>query len=204
LKNNVCIGENLNNKNNFYIYNDTPNKSLTQVIKEICENEVYKQLDNWYDQDTFQSYYLMSEFFNTSNVYDYKMSHKYNFIFSDRSDIKYFVRVVYNSDDKIYGDHLEIKMGWYDSNGKSQYEEKNKHSIDEYRGNTIAKIYRDEILPFFKTQPLCDILIFKSLHHDIKRYLFSLRMIQKFKEPWFDIIENKPIDIILKRNTKEQ
>ena len=149
--------------------------------------------------NVFESYFLMAELLNPEHAYKYKKENRNLFTFIAKNDIEYFCKIVYQPLEK--NPFLEFKLGWLDESGKHHYEKSdNIEYIDEFRSDTIAKIWRDEILPIYKNQDLTDKLVINPLNKDIKRYLFALKMIQKFKEDWFNIIEDKPKLITLINN----
>ena len=190
----ICIG--INENNDIHFYKIKPNKNIHVILKEMCNNDDYKKLTKWEDINQFESYYLIGELLNPSHSYDYTKIGNSTFTFKDRNDIEYLLKLVYYSKNEEYV--LEFKLGWLDDNGKIHYKKNhNLENIDSFRSDTIAKVWRDEILPLFKKQKLTNILVFNPLNNDIKRYLFSLKMVQKFKKKWFDIIENKPKQIRL-------
>jgi hypothetical protein len=99
----------------------------------------------------------------------------------------------------IDGGYYEIKMGWSDLDGQERYLQQKTRFWDDRRSDTIAKIYRDEIVPAFKKYNgiLSNELIIKPL--DIKRYQFSIRLIKKLSPSNFEIDEsNKPKEIIIR------
>ena len=82
--------------------------------------------------------------------------------------------------------HFEFKVGWFEDNSinKPKYEPQlppNAIGIDNLkRRNTIAKIYRDEILPFFKPQTLKNLKVIK--HISCSRMKFAERLVKKFNK----------------------
>lgn len=165
------------------------------ILSELKNIPEYKTLTKWAEKNEFESYYLMGELLNPSNAYKYQKIGKGRFTFKAKNDVLYFVNLVYQP---TKDPHFEFKLGWIDEKNTPHYEKSdNLNYIDSIRSDTIAKIWKDEILPFFKKQNLSDKIIIKPLNQDIKRYLFALKLVQKFKKKWFDIQEEKPKQITI-------
>ena len=97
--------------------------------------------------------------------------------------------------------YFEVKPGWLDENNKPKYDKLpfKINSIDwDKRSDTVAKIYKDEFLPFFLNQNLTDLLKFKPI--DNQRYYFSLRLVKKYKPTGCEIIEEFPKTITLMKH----
>src|SRR5690606_36386313 len=100
--------------------------------------------------------------------------------------------------------YMEFKTGWVNSDGKIQYEPSippispNSSVIDwDKRSDTVAKIYRDEILPFFKQQLLTNTIIIKPISPS--RMKFDERLVKKYTPNEFKIeFKDKEIQIIKK------
>ena len=168
---------------------------LRQIIKEetqkMSNDPIYNKL-NLVDKNLFESYWLLGELLNPEYSYDYKQEMKGYWIFEDNMGYEFFIRLVYQPVNKGY---WEIKMGWVDLPKQSKYLRQPAREIDEKRSDTIAKIYRDEIIPFFINQDFNNTL--KIIPLDIKRYQFSTRLVKKFTPNNIEIIENSPNEITL-------
>lgn len=174
------------------------NKSeLKQLIKEeiskIAVDSDYIPLPPM-DQNLFESYWMLGELLNPDNAYEYEELGKGYWVFEDIRGYEYFIRVVYQP---VKDGYLEVKMGWVDLPKQEKYLQQPAREIDEGRSDTIAKIYRDEVIPFFQNQNLTDILIISPL--DIKRYQFSIRLALKYTPTQITLIEDKPNKIILRK-----
>ncbi len=168
---------------------------LKEIMASILQNEDYKALTEWVDKNQYGNYVLLGEFLNPNNSFDYWEEFKGYFIFKDDSGYEFYARVMYNV---TKTPHFEMKMGWVDVQGVNQYLRQHAREVDERRTNTVAKIFRDEVLPYFEEQTLSDILVFKPI--DIKRYQFTIRMVKKFTNmEKFDIVENKPYEILIQK-----
>ena len=75
----------------------------------------------------------------------------------------------------------------------------NSNAIDwDKKSDTVAKIFRDEILPLFLSKKL-DVSIMKIIPITMSRYQFAIRLVNKFVDTdKIEIIENKPKEITLK------
>jgi hypothetical protein len=167
---------------------------IKEEIKKIKINSDYVKLISPLDKNLFESYWLLGELLNPDNSYEYTEEKTYFWVFTDNQGYDFFVRMVYQP--VSTGEYWEVKMGWLDLEGKEKYLQQKARGIDEQRSNTIAKIFRDEIIPIFINQEHINTLVIKPL--DIKRYQFSLRMVNKFIPKELKIEENKPYEILIK------
>lgn len=174
---------------------------LKDIFNEIVKDRDYQTLNDKLDKNIFESYYILGELLNPNNSYEYKEHETLDgcWYFIDDHSGEFFVRLIYQP---ILKPYFEIKMGWLDVEDNSDiYKRSSKREIDDKRSDTIAKIYRDEILNRFLvlSQKLnCKELKIKPL--DIKRYQFSIRLISKFTDKNLFIIDetNKPKEIVIK------
>jgi len=173
---------------------------LKQLIKEefskISVDSDYTTL-NILEQNLFESYWLLGELLNPNNAYEYSKVGNGFWVFEDSRGYDYFVRVLFQPTNEGY---LEVKMGWVDLPKQEKYLQQPNREIDEGRSDTIAKIYRDEIIPFFQNQNLNNTMVISPL--DIKRYQFSIRLVRKYTPNSIEIIEDKPNTITLKNKNK--
>jgi hypothetical protein len=102
------------------------------------------------------------------------------YIYKDSLDNLYFARITYSPSSPP---RFEFKVGWFEDNdiSKPKYNPQlppNTTSMDDLkRRNTVAKIYRDEILPYLKdNQKLAKQLDINPISQS--RYIFSQRLIQ--------------------------
>lgn len=130
---------------------------------------------------------------NIENTFEYKYNGKEYAEFTDQEGYDFFVRLV--------PPHFELKMGWKDLEGQKRYLRQPSREIDVRRANTVAKIYKLHLLPFFLEQTLSDVMLVKPL--DSKRYQFSIRMLRKFNnDKEIEIIEDYPTQIqLIKKNS---
>ena len=168
---------------------------LQDIINEIQSDSEYKNL-SLNDKNIYESYAFIGELLTPQNAYSYKESPKGLFVFTDDLGFDYFVRMVFQPTSDPY---FEIKMGWLDLPAQLRYKKQSEREIDERRSDTVAKIYKDEIMPSFINQTHNNKIIIKP--NDIKRYQFSIRLVNKFTPKSLKIIENKPYEIII---TKEK
>ncbi len=178
------------------------NLKLKDIFTNIITDNEYNKLSSEIDRNIFESYYIIGELLNPNNAYEYYNHNTINnmWCFTDDHSGEFFVRLVYQPTTKPY---FEIKMGWLDVDDKNDiYKRSSKREIDSRRSDTVAKIYKNEILKSFidvSNKLNCNELKIKPL--DIKRYQFSIRLINKFTDMnIFDIDEsNKPHEIVIKR-----
>jgi hypothetical protein len=137
---------------------------------------------------------LMVEVVNPDGeVFEYKESNiKGLFVYRDLHNNLYFARIFFNPIED--NPHFEFKTGWFEDNNisKPKYNPHlppNTTGIDNLkRRNTVGKIYRDEILPFFKqNQNLSNKLYIKPISHS--RHIFSQRLVKNHTSPDFNIEE---------------
>lgn len=146
----------------------------------------------------YESWMLMAELLDPAKSYDYQEKMRGLWVFRDRNSIEYFVRLTYQPTTTPF---YEFKMGWFDEGGKPQYHQKTKGEIeiDGFRSDTIAKIYRDEVIPMFLSSEYSGEMHVIPLKEDPARYGFFLRMVKKFPIPNTDIIEDKYKLVIVKK-----
>ena len=178
---------------------------LKQIIKEELDGYFkiypYSELDEWLITEEV----MIGELLNPDYAYPYQGEKGY-YEYKDMNDVTFFVRMSYQSikwDENNEG-YMEFKTGWI-NNGKTTYEpsvppNSNKSSaIDkDRRSDTVAKIYRDEILPLFEKQNLTNIMLIKPI--STSRMKFAERLVKKFTPTdKFDIEYGSPL-IITKKN----
>lgn len=134
---------------------------------------------------------LMAEVVNPDGEYfSYQEGNlKGFFVYKDSQDNLYFARILYQPTSTPY---FEFKVGWFEDNdmSKPKYDPQLPPSaigMDNLkRRNTIAKIYRDEIIPYFKEKSsLSNTLIINPIS-DL-RYIFSKRLVQNYTPANFDV-----------------
>jgi len=181
---------------------------LTEIYFDFLKKEISRlesiegRKFNVLEYNLFETYITLAELLNPNDAYAYVKIRDGWFRYQDMMDIYYDVRIAYQPVDDPY---FELKTWWYDENKKAIYDKlpSNSSSRDwDKRSNTIAKIYRDEIIPFFKENVgYCDKLVIKPV--DKQRYYFSKKMIEKFTPEEFKVIENYPVEIIITTKKKE-
>jgi hypothetical protein len=131
----------------------------------ILENEIY-----------------LSELLDPEDYYEYEGG-KGLYTYKDSNEDEFFVRLAYTP--LTTKSYFELKTGWIGKNGRPVYEP----SIPPYspkasaiylqkRSNTVAKIYKDEIVPFLKKQTLADTMVVKPISDSRKR--FAQMLLKKF------------------------
>ena len=111
------------------------------------------------------------------------------YIYEDSRDNLYFARITYSPSSPP---RFEFKVGWFEDNdiSKPKYDPQlppNTTGMDNLkRRNTVAKIYRDEVLPYLKNnQKLAKQLDINPIS-DL-RYAFSKRLVQRHTPPEYNI-----------------
>lgn len=148
---------------------------LTSLLQDL----EYQNFTNLADKNLYETYTILGELLNPDSAYPYKQNIKGLWEYQDIMENTYFVRIVYQPTNHPY---FELKTGYYDEHHKPKYDPvvpPNSTSQDwDKRSDTVAKIYRDEVIPLFLEQDLCNTLEIKPL--EIKRYQFSVRLVNKF------------------------
>ena len=173
-------------------------------LKEIVKEELQKHFKNHpyslKDEMIITNEVLIGELLNPENSLSYEKVSKGFYTYEDPNGVKFFVRAAYTPEPQNY---FEFKTGWFDQNGKATYEpsvpygNQNTSALDiNTRSDTVAKIYRDEILPFFKQQTLTDIMVIKPISSS--RMKFAERLVKKFTPEDFTT-EFKDKEIIINK-----
>ena len=169
---------------------------LSTIFENIHNSDDYKSLPDFFpDQSVFETYALLGELLNPINAYDYVETKPRVWEFTDSLGFEYFVRFMFTPIG-FEGGYYEIKMGWSDLDGQEKYLQQKARFWDDRRSDTIAKIYRDEIVPYFIKNDgvLSDKLVISPI--DIKRYQFSIRLVNKFSPSNFVIDESQKPKVI--------
>jgi hypothetical protein len=167
---------------------DNPSNVIAQ-LKSLLDTPV-QEINEWLQEEDN----LMDEVVNPEgDKFEYKQIKKGLFTYEDSLGNLYFIRMTYQPTDSPY---FEIKIGWFENNNlsKPKYEPNlpsNSTSLDNIkRRNTVAKIYRDEILPLFlQSSKLSNKLIIKPISNS--RFIFSQRLIQNNTPKEFNIVTDK-------------
>lgn len=167
---------------------------LRQLLDEVKRKGQYDAKDAA-DENLFETYLMLGELLNPNNAYEYNVFQGM-YYFRDSSDNPFCARLVYQPTAEPF---WEFKTWWVD-NKQAVYDRlpDNTTAQDwDKRSDTIAKIFRDEIIPKFLAQNNSNIMKIKPL--DSKRYQFSLRMVKKFTPKELKIIEDFPKNIIIEK-----
>lgn len=156
-------------------------KNLQKLIKNELKEFFKTNKYSLEDELILENEIILSELLDPEDSYEYKGS-KGLYYYEDVNNVKFFVRLTYQP---ISDPYFELKTGWLNKQGKPQYEpstppiSSDSSAIDlDKRSNTLAKIYRDEILPFFKEQELSGRMVIKPI--SASRSRFSRMLISKF------------------------
>jgi hypothetical protein len=174
--------------------------NLKEIVKEELQKHFKNHLYSLKDEMIITNEVLIGEFLNPENSLSYEKVSKGFYTYEDPNGVKFFVRAAYTPEPQNY---FEFKTGWFDQNGKATYEpsvpygNQNTSALDiNTRSDTVAKIYRDEILPFFKQQTLTDIMVIKPISSS--RMKFAERLVKKFTPEDFTT-EFKDKEIIINK-----
>jgi hypothetical protein len=188
----------------FKIFINVKHSELRLLIKE----EISKYFETHpYSLETeliLENEIWIGELLNPDTAYPYEGSKGY-YEYKDVSGDTFFARLVYQPPPS--GPFMEFKTGWINDKGVAQYEPavppNSKNSSAIYvtkRSDTVAKIYRDEILPFFEKQDLTNTMVIRPI--STGRMKFAERLVKNFTPTdKFDIEYGSPL-IITKKNGK--
>ena len=174
--------------------------NLRKIVKEELQKHFKSHPYSLEDEMVITNEVMLGELLNPDNSLSYKKVSKGFYTYEDPNGVKFFVRAAYTPEPQNY---FEFKTGWFDQNGKATYEPSVPYGNQETsaldinsRSDTVAKIYRDEILPFFKQQTLTDTIIIKPISSS--RMKFAERLVKKFTPEDFTT-EFKDKEITIKK-----
>jgi len=155
--------------------------NIINIIKEEID-AFFKNIPYSLEEELIlQNEILLGELLNPDNSLPYKEKLKGMWIYDDPNGVEFFVRVHWLP----HHDFFEFKTGWFNEKGEATYEpsipygNKKVSSLDiNSRSDTVAKIYRDEVLPFFEKQTLSNYLVIKPI--SLSRSKFAERLVKKF------------------------
>lgn len=152
-------------------------KLIQKEVKEFFKQNPY----SLQDELILENEIILSELLDPEDSYEYEGS-KGLYYYRDINNVTFFVRLTYQP---LSDPYFELKTGWMDKQGKPQYEPStppvspDSSAIDlDKRSNTVAKIYRDEIVLFFKQQNLANKMVVKPISPSRSR--FSRMLLNKF------------------------
>lgn len=157
-----------------------------EYFKTIDENDLAKYM-------IFTQYYFMSKHFNLDDAFKYEKISNNKFSFIDSNEYLNYV-LIENSEFK----HIFII-------DNKEYPTKERKYYSDTFGfvlDTVIKIFKDELLAYFKNNESIKEIKYNSISNDESLYTFYYNIFKIFKEDWFEIIENKYINITLKKNGK--
>jgi len=156
-----------------------------EYLKKIIQKEIkeYFEKNKYSEQVEFEmiNEITLGELLDPNNSYPYSSPMKGLWVYKDANGVNFFARIVYQS---TFNPHFEFKTGWFDEtkDNRATYDPPippNSSAIDwDKRSNTVAKIYRDEVLPFFEKQTISNTLRIKPLSDS--RMKFAQRLVKKF------------------------
>lgn len=154
-------------------------------FREILEEEINiffkSNLYSLEDELILENEIILGEMLDISDYYPYE-GLKGLYTYKDDNGDEFFVRLAYQPIGS--NPFFELKTGWLDENGKAHYEPstppyspKSSSIYLQKRSNTLAKIFKDELIPFFEQQNLSNIIIIKPI--SASRSRFSRIMLNK-------------------------
>lgn len=137
---------------------------------------------------------IMGGILDPTNAFNYTKISEREFEYYDSVGNIFCLRLV-----KIERNKLEIELSWFDENGVHIIEPAFPTNVvtqdSNKRGNTVSKIFVNEILPYAKR--IKAELSVKPFEHN--RYLFCKRLLEKFVNEDFELKEvNKEFTITIK------
>ena len=155
---------------------------LRQLIREEIDLFFKKNKYSLEDELILTNEIILSELLDPTDYYSFEGSKGF-YTYKDNNEDEFFVRLTYQpSNDKQY---FELKTGWFDEKGHPKYEPsippyspKSSGIYLQKRSNTVAKIFKDEIIPFFKQQNLSNMMIIRPI--SASRARFSRMLINNF------------------------
>lgn len=155
------------------------------------QNKGQYDVKNEVDKNLLETYIMLGELLNPDNAYEYDHYKNDIYYFNDSSGNRFCARLVYQPTKDPY---WEFKTWWVDPAANRPVYNRlpdNTSAKDwDKRSDTVAKIFRDEIIPKFEHQSYSNLM--KIIPVDSKRYQLSIRMIKKFIPTSWEIIENFP------------
>lgn len=156
-------------------------KELQELIKSELTEFFKHNKYSLEDELVLENEIILSELLDPEYSYQYEGS-KGLYYYKDSNNVNFFVRLTYQP---LSNPYFELKTGWLNNKVKPQYEPStppispDSSAIDlDKRSNTLAKIYRDEILTFFKEQELSNKMVIKPI--SASRSRFYRMLISKF------------------------
>ena len=163
--------------------------TLKDLLETIINDPEYPKDKSWEIQDLFETYAIVSELLDANDAYDYKKTSKTTWSYNDILGNTFYVKLTYIPKlNKAQEDYIELKTFWLDEAGKPQYSDTTTNSTNkdlQTRSDTLAKIYRDEIIPFFIEQNITNRL--RIVPVDKIRYRLSKMLVGKYTPDTMDI-----------------
>jgi len=160
--------------------------SKIDQIREIIKEEIIKYFEkhpySLEEELIMENEIWLGELLDPNNTYSYS-GDKGFYKYKDMSNVEFFVRLTYQPENDPY---FGLKTGWFDEKGEAKYDPSTGPTVHkdstakdwDKRSNTVAKIYKDELLPFFEKQTQTDKIIIKPISDS--RTKFTERLIKKF------------------------
>lgn len=162
---------------------------LVDILKKIQNDKEYPSNKSWHEQNLYENYEIVSELLDANNAYEYEKVGRATWKYEDVMKQDFYVRINYIPDigDKD-SSYLEFKTYWTNDDGKPMHSDFNGKSTSQdlnRRSDTVSKIYRDEVIPFFKNQDLTTEL--RVIPVDSIRYRLFKMMVKKYTPTYMKI-----------------
>ena len=191
----------MNNKENEILRK----KIQKEIQREILRYRIPRTLNKNDKRHLSDSVYLAELLNPDGNIFKYKKYKEGVWDYFDSKKNLFFVNLQRFSLQGFEKTWYEFKTGWYNNNNHN--DPRFSPSLPPIttgmdmmkRTNTIAKIYRDEILPFFEKDDESNLMTILPI--DIQRYQFAIRLVKKLTPKQFKVVEKYPDVILVKKQT---
>lgn len=173
---------------------------LIELLEQIRSEIDYPKDQDWSEQNLYETYALVAELLDASNAYEYKNYGKGIWTYKDASGIDYYIRLAFVPSPQNQG-YLELKTYWLDEKGRPMYTDiaQNSSTMDlNKRSDTTAKVFRDEIIPFFQKQTITSEL--RILPIDKIRHRLSSIMVTRYLPKTYEVLKTDKYISIFKDN----
>lgn len=159
-----------------------------EIVQEMIDKGQYRPINDA-DRNVLNTHIMLGELLDPSNAYEYSVYKNEIYYFDDSGGNMFCARLVFQPTAKPF---YEFKTWWVED-GKAVYNRlpDNTPASDwSKRSDTVAKIFKDEIIPKFEKQRSTNRM--SIIPVDSKRYQLSIRMVKKFIPNDWTIIEEYP------------
>lgn len=170
---------------------------LKELMEELRQKGQIPTNQTLIEENLLVTDLLLSELFDPVNAYEY-LEYSGIYYYTDSGGIRFCVRLAYTPVKEPY---WELKSWWVDPKTKKavySYLPDDTTSVDLIRrSDTTAAIFKEKLVPFFQKQTYSNVM--KIFPMDSRRFNYSLRLVKKFAPKEWEIIENFPKSIVVKK-----